>query len=104
MQNRNIFRWIAAVIITLLAAYLRLTGYLPENWQEAAYEDQTAQESEYGTAPEDQSAEESEHDEYEAGSEPHTAEQGEQVQGGAQTRDGQVVCGYMIPVFRTENR
>ena len=90
MQNRNIFRWIAAVIITLLAAYLRLTGYLPENWQEAAYEDQ--------------SAEESEHDEYEAGSEPHTAEQGEQVQGGAQTRDGQVVCGYMIPVFRTENR
>ena len=99
MQNRNIFRWIAAAIITLLAAYLRLTGYLPENWQEAAYEDQTAEESEYGTASEDQSAEESEHDEYEAGPEPHTAEQGEQVQGGALTRDGFCRTTYEVFVY-----
>ena len=51
MQNRNILRWIAAAIITLLAAYLRMTGYLPESGQQTAYENQEAEESEYEAGP-----------------------------------------------------
>ena len=54
MQNRNILRWIAAAIITLLAAYLQMTGYLPESGQQTAYENQAAEESEYGAGPENQ--------------------------------------------------
>ena len=42
MQNRDIFRWLAAAILALLVAYLRVTGYLPESTQGAVNEDQTA--------------------------------------------------------------
>ena len=41
MQNRNIFRWLAAAVIALLVAYLRVTGYLPDSEPEAATEYQT---------------------------------------------------------------
>ena len=47
MQNRNSLRLIAAAIVALLVAYLRMTGYLPESGQEASYEDQAEAESEY---------------------------------------------------------
>ena len=52
MQNRNIFRWLAAAIIALLVAYLRVTGYLPDSEPEAANEIQTAAESEAVETPE----------------------------------------------------
>ena len=52
MQNSNIFRWLAAAVIALLVAYLRVTGYLPDSEPEAANEIQTAAESEAVETPE----------------------------------------------------
>ena len=63
MQNRNIFRWIAAVIITVLVSYLRVTGYLPESTQETAHEGQPAAESEQETVAENETSAENEQDE-----------------------------------------
>ena len=54
MQNRNILRWLAAAVIALLVAYLRVTGYLPESEPEAANEAQTVAESESAVALEAQ--------------------------------------------------
>ena len=34
-EKNNLLRWAAAVIVTVLIAYLRVTGYLPESAQEA---------------------------------------------------------------------
>ena len=34
-EKNNLLRWAAAVIVTVLIAYLRVTGYLPESTQEA---------------------------------------------------------------------
>ena len=59
MQNSNIFRWLAAAVIALLVAYLRVTGYLPESEPEAANEAQTVAESESAVA-DVQTSEESE--------------------------------------------
>ena len=56
MQNRDIFRWLAAAILALLVAYLRVTGYLPESTQGAVNEGQTAAESTQGAVNEDQTA------------------------------------------------
>ena len=50
MQNRNILRWLAAAVIALLVAYLRVTGYLPDSGPEAANEAQTVAVNEYETA------------------------------------------------------
>ena len=50
MQNSNIFRWLAAAVIALLVAYLRVTGYLPDSGPEAANEAQTVAVNEYETA------------------------------------------------------
>ena len=50
MQNSNIFRWLAAAVIALLVAYLRVTGYLPDSGPEAANEAQTVAESESAVA------------------------------------------------------
>ena len=57
MQNRNSLRLIAAAIVALLVAYLRMTGYLPESGQEASYEDQAEAESEYEAPSEVHTAE-----------------------------------------------
>ena len=57
MQNSNIFRWLAAAVIALLVAYLRVTGYLPDSGPEAANEAQTVAENEYETADLQTSAE-----------------------------------------------
>ena len=46
MQNKSVFRWIAAVAVALLVTYLQAAGYLPEIAQEAGNEEQTAVESE----------------------------------------------------------
>ncbi len=54
MQNRNIFRWLAAAVIALLVAYLRVTGYLPDSGPEVANEAQTVAESESAVALEAQ--------------------------------------------------
>ena len=59
MQNSNIFRWLAAAVIALLVAYLRVTGYLPDSGPEAANEAQTVAESESAVA-DVQTSEESE--------------------------------------------
>ena len=48
---------IAAAIVALLVAYLRMTGYLPESGQEASYEDQAEAESEYEAPSEVHTAE-----------------------------------------------
>ena len=88
MQSRNILRWISAAIIALLAAYLRMTGYLPGSGQEAAYEDQAAEESEYDAGSELHNEAEGENDaaagdqapaeiEYSAVPELHTEEEEE---------------------------
>ena len=66
MQNRNIFRWIAAVIITVLVSYLRVTGCLPESSQETAHEDQIAVESEQDAVHEVQPAAENDQEENDA--------------------------------------
>ena len=60
MQNRNILRWLAAAVIALLVAYLRVTGYLPESEPEAANEAQTVAESESAVALEAQTTAENE--------------------------------------------
>ena len=116
MQNRNISRWIAAAIITLLAAYLRMTGYLPESGQQTAYENQAAEESEYEAGPENQAEAGSGYEGYgqgpenqaEAGSgfegygsgpENHTAEGNEQNQSGGLTRDGFCRTTYEVFVY-----
>ena len=116
MQNRNILRWIAAAIITLLAAYLRMTGYLPESGQQAAYEDHAAEESEYGAGPENQAeagsgyegygqgpenqAEAgSGHEGYGQGPENQTAEGNEQNQSGGLIRDGFCRTTYEVFVY-----
>ena len=80
MQNRNSLRLIAAAIVALLVAYLRMTGYLPESGQEASYEDQAEAESEY-----------------EAPSEVHTAEGNGQQQSSLLIRDG--FCRTTYEVF-----
>ena len=59
MQNSNIFRWLAAAVIALLVAYLRVTGYLSDSGPEAANEAQTVAESESAVA-DVQTSEESE--------------------------------------------
>ena len=110
MQNRNSLRLIAAAIVALLVAYLRMTGYLPESGQEAAYEDQTEAESEYETASEIHSAEESDNEtasevhtaeesDNEAASEVHTADENEQVQGSALIRDEFCRTTYEVFVY-----
>ena len=63
MQNRNIFRWIAAVLIAVLISYLRVTGYLPESTQETVHEGQPAAESEQETVAENETSAENEQDE-----------------------------------------
>ena len=99
MQNRNILRWIAAAIITLLAAYLRMTGYLPESGQQAAYEDQAAEESEYESGPENQAEAGSGHEGYGQGPENQTAEENEQNQSGGLIRDGFCRTTYEVFVY-----
>ena len=96
MQNRNSLRLIAAAIVALLVAYLRMTGYLPESGQGTSYEDQTEADSEYEPASEVHSAEESE---YESASEVHSAEENEQEQSSAQTRDGFCRTTYEVFVY-----
>ena len=110
MQSRNILRWISAAIIALLAAYLRMTGYLPGSGQEAAYEDQAAEESEYDAgselhneaegeneaAPGDQAPAENE---YSAVPELHTEEEEEQEPGSVLTRDGFCRTTYEVFVY-----
>ena len=99
MQNRNILRWIAAAIITLLAAYLRMTGYLPESGQQTAYENQAAEESEYEAGPENQAEAGSGYEGYGEGPENHTAEGNEQNQNGVLTRDGFCRTTYEVFVY-----
>ena len=82
MQNRNSLRLIAAAIVALLVAYLRMTGYLPESGQEASYEDQAEAESEY-----------------EAPSEVHTAEGNGQQQSSLLIRDGFCRTTYEVFVY-----
>ena len=59
-EKNSILRWAAAVIVAVLIAYLRVTGYLPESAQEAegGHAAESAQETESGPAAE--SAQESE--------------------------------------------
>ncbi len=82
MQNGNRLRWFVTVIVALLVAYLRLTGYLPQSGQDAAYEDQTAEESDNETA-----------------SEVHTEEENEQEQSFALIRDEFCRTTYEVFVY-----
>ena len=110
MQNRNNLRLIAAAIVALLVAYLRMTGYLPESGQETVYEDQTEADSEYEAASEVQTAEgndneaasevhSAEESDNEAASEVHTADENEQVQGSALIRDEFCRTTYEVFVY-----
>ena len=110
MQSRNILRWISAAIIALLAAYLRMTGYLPGSGQEAAYEDQAAEESEYDAGSELHNEAEGENDgasgnqapaenEYSAVPELHTEEEEEQEPGSVLIREGFCRTTYEVFVY-----
>ena len=95
MQNRNILRWLAAAVIALLVAYLRVTGYLPESEPEAANEAQTVAESESAVALEAQTTAENEQE----AAENQTPAEDMQAQTSSLTRDEFCRTTYEVFVY-----